>query len=383
MTKTNNKQYQNIAVIKLENSEVEITGEIKAEYLTECKKKVLKHIAKTIALPGFRKGYVPENIAAQHVGDMALLEEAGEMALNDEYEKILVEHKVEAIGRPTVTITKLAEGNPLGFKIQTAVMPEITLAPYKKIATEEMTKKEEVLEVTDKDIEDVILQVRKSRAAQEKSEASNSKLETKEGKTEDAGKDHNHTDPNHTHKYDHGKKDEVKNLPEFTDEFVQSLGDFKDIADFKQKIKNNMLIEKTTSQKEKKRIAIVDKIIEKSAVSLPKILVEGELEKMIAQFKDDVERAGMKYEDYLTHSNKKEEDLRKEWKVNAEKKAKLQLILNKIAIEEKIEPGEADVKKEIEHILKHHKDADKNRVRIYVETYLTNEKVLQFLENQK
>ena len=115
---------------------------------------------------------------------------------------------------------------------------------------------------------------------------------------------------------------------------------------------------------------------------IPKIIVDGELEKMLAQFKDDLARAGITYEDYLKHIKKTEEDLKLEWKDVAVKRAKSQIILNNIAKEEAIAPKEEDIKKEMEHILSEYKDAERFRVRMYVETFLTNELVFQFLESQ-
>ena len=82
-----------------------------------------------------------------------------------------------------------------------------------------------------------------------------------------------------------------------------------------------------------------------------------------------------------------------EWKDTAIKRAKSQVILNTIAKEQNITPKEEDVKKEMENILSHYKEADPSRptraeasrfrVRMYVETFLTNELVFQFLESQK
>jgi hypothetical protein len=46
-------------------------------------------------------------------------------------------------------------------------------------------------------------------------------------------------------------------------------------------------------------------------------------------------------------------------------------------------PDDAEVKKEMEHIIEHYGDADRFRVRMYVETFLTNELVFKFLEEQK
>ena len=103
--------------------------------------------------------------------------------------------------------------------------------------------------------------------------------------------------------------------------------------------------------------------------------------RFFAQFSHDIERMGVKLEDYLKHAKKTIEALRIDWKPHAEKKAKLQLILNKISEEEKITPDEKEIENEVESILKHYKDANKKQARIYAETALMNEKVFQFLES--
>ena len=77
------------------------------------------------------------------------------------------------------------------------------------------------------------------------------------------------------------------------------------------------------------------------------------------------------------------EDIRKEWTPHAEKKAKLQLILNAIAKEEKIAPAPEEIEAEVNHIVEHYKDADRERAYVYADTVLTNEKVFEFLESQK
>mgnify|MGYP000078266370 CR=1 FL=1 len=59
-------------------------------------------------------------------------------------------------------ITKIARGNPLGFVIKTAVMPEVTLPDYKKIAAAE--RKEESTDVTEEEFNQAILEIRQMRA---------------------------------------------------------------------------------------------------------------------------------------------------------------------------------------------------------------------------
>ena len=175
---------------------------------------------------------------------------------------------------------------------------------------------------------------------------------------------------------------EPTDLPEVNDAFAKMIGGFENVADMKAKIKENIATEKKLKEKDKKRTKILEDVMEKSTIDLPKIIIQGEMEKMLAQFKDDIAKSGIAYDDYLKHIKKSEEDLKKEWKETAVKRAKSQVILNTIAKDEGIAPKEDEVKKEMENILANYKDADRFRVRMYVETFLTNELVFQFLENQ-
>ncbi len=339
----------------LPHSQIEIEGEIPVAIMEPYRKKAIAHLGEHIELPGFRKGKVPENLLISKVGEIGILEEAAELAFKEHIPDVFKANNIHPLGRPEILITKLVPGNPVAFKVKCAVLPEIKLADYKKIGSDVMAKKEEPLEVTEKEIQDVILNVRKSRAP---------KTEVKE-KTE-------------------GKEAETKEeLPEWNDAFVKTLGNFKDTADFTEKIKNNLLEEKKHRAKEKKRIEIGDRLVKETEADIPEVLIKSELNKMWAQFEADVARFGVKMDDYLKHAKKDKGSLEKEWRPDAEKNARLQLILARISEIEKIVPDEKSVEHEVEHIIEQYKDADPERARIYVETLLTNEAVFSFLENQK
>jgi trigger factor len=124
-------------------------------------------------------------------------------------------------------------------------------------------------------------------------------------------------------------------------------------------------------------------LIEKTKIEVPKIFVESELDKIVSQMREDVTRFGMGFEDYLKRMNKTEGDIRNEFRAQALKRAKLQLTLNKIAQEEKIEPEPEIVDQEMKHALEHFKDANQTLLRIHIETVLRNEKVLRVLEGSK
>lgn len=368
-TKTDTaKSYDSVVVKKLEKSSVEITGSIAAETWEKFHGQALKNINESITIDGFRKGMIPENILIAKVGEMAILEEMAEMAMSKAYFDIIIDNKIDAIGRPNIQLTKLAKGNPLEFKITTTIMPEIKLPDYKKVAQDTIQKSPTKIEkVSDKEIEEAITRIRTTYA-------------TKNGEATAEEHEHDHSKMTAD---EHGKaheKDSKKDLPELTDAFVKTLGDFSDVPDFKDKLSKMIAEEKVHTANEKQRINIADAISDASAVELPEIMVETELHRTESQFSADIERMGVKLEDYLKHAKKTIEEIRKEWRPHAEKKAKLQLILNAIASRENIKPDPKEVENEVNHIIEHYKDADRESAATYAETVLTNEKVFEWLE---
>ncbi|MAG12545.1 hypothetical protein CL630_01905 [bacterium] len=378
---TQNKE-NNIQIKKLPNSEVEIEGEIPADEFESYYKKTVQKLGKDAELPGFRKGHVPENVLVEKLGENAVLHEMANMALANVYPKFIIENKIEAIGKPEITITKIARNNPLGFKAKTAVLPEFELSDYESIAAKAVSNTDEDILVTDEDIAGVIEQIRKSRQ-QSQAYADFTQTGAGEGKENSDGAILGADGQPLAQKHENTEAQKQNELPELTDEFVKQLGDFENIADFKKKIRENLIHEKTAKAKDKKRIAIIDGILEKTSILLPSILIESELDRMLARFKNNISAMGHTFEDYLKQIKKTETETREGWRKDAEKSVKTQLILQKIAETEKIKVPEVELDKEVEHITKHHPDADKERARQYVEGMLLHEKVFQFLEREE
>ncbi len=372
---------KNFSITKESGSQVKITGEIPETEVQKHRAAAVKKLGEKVAMDGFRPGHVPENVLVSKVGELNILTEMAERALASTYPAILAEHKIDAIGYPKVEITKIAVGSPLGFSITVAVMPEIKLADYKSISKELNKTKSEVL-VTDEDIENQIQTILRQKAAyerlQKKAAAGEVETHTHADGTVHEGPDHD----------DEGKPiEDIKDLPipELTDDLVKTLGtpgQFESVDDFKAKLREHLTIEKTRDAEALHRAGLTDKIVEASNFELPQIMIDSELNQMFAQMEEDIKRAGLQMDDYLTHIKKTRDDLKTEWTPAAEKRARLQLVLNEIAKVEKIEPEEAKVEEETKHLLEHYKDADKNRVRVYVASVLQNEAVMKFLETQ-
>jgi trigger factor len=172
----------------------------------------------------------------------------------------------------------------------------------------------------------------------------------------------------------------MDNLPELTDEFVRKIGAGSNVPDFRAKLSAMLAEDKRGVARDKRRLKISDAIALATEVELPAVMIESELHRIETQFKADIERMDVKLDDYLEHAKKSLEDIRKEWQPHAEKKVKLQLILNGIAKAENIKAEPAEIEAEVKHVLEHYKDADRERATVYAETVLTNEKVFESLE---
>ncbi|MEI6296603.1 MAG: trigger factor [bacterium] len=346
---------------ELENSEIEITAEIDALLFASYRDKALKALNKDIAMDGFRAGHIPEEMIIQKLGEIGILEEAAEIALRELYPKFVIENNIDAIGRPEISITKIAKGNPLEVVIKTAVMPKFEVADYKKIAKKVWTElSKEKTEATEKEVETVIDEIRKSRVKKDE-----------------------HTCVDEKCKEDHkGDKKEVE-LPEVTDDFVKTIGNFKDVADFKDKIKKNLELEKENAKRESGRTKILEKIAEDIKVKIPKVLVDNEVKQILSEMKGRVEQIGLEFDKYLEQIKKTEADIKKEAEEPAEKRVKFKLILKSIAKTEEIKVPEDEVMKEVENLLKYYEGADFTSAKMYVEDTMTNDKVFELLDNQK
>lgn len=361
------KEIKHTSSSKIESQEkgvVTIVATIPAEVLTKARPKALKSLQETVKIDGFRDGKIPEKVLVERVGEMNILEEALNEVLPKVIAEIFVEHKVNGIGRPEINVTKLAIGSDVEIKVSTTVYPEIAKLPdYTKIA-KSVYSAEEKVEVTDADLEKLIADIRKMKARYDHK------------KMHDEGKEHDHEAMEKAE----ADAEKGENLPELTDEFVQTVGPYKTVDEFKTEARKSLLEEKKQRAAQKKRGEVIEKIVEKTEVEVPELLISYELERMFARLSDDVARFKLTIEDYLAQVKKTREDLEKEWHDDARKNVVTQLVLSAIAEKEKLVPAAEDVQKQTEMILAEHKDVLPDRVRSYVDMMLTNEKVFAFLE---
>ena len=332
-------------------SEIELEVEVPTETLDIFKEDSIRELSKDVEIDGFRKGTAPAKLVLEKVGDMAVLEKSAYKAVNHLVSTIISEEKLEALTMPGINVTKIAQGSPLVFKMLVTLLPKIELPDYKEIAKKTEAVAEQKVE--EKEIDEYVKYIQ-TQKAQAEAMAKNEKIDQ-----------------------------EKLELPEFNDEFVKTLGDFKTVDEFKKELEKNMLADKKNKAQESRRIKIIEKIINDTKADVPDILVDQEIERMMGKFKHDIEQVKMNVEDYLKQIGKTEEDLKKEWKPDAVKRSKMNLILPKIAADEKLKADEKEVEKELTQIREHDDTINESQARMYVQSVLTNEAVFKFLEEQK
>ncbi len=343
-------------ITKLPKSQMSVQVSLPAEMFEGYRAKAVACAAEHIEIPGFRKGKAPAKLVEEQLAPIAVLEEMAELAVNEHFPKILVEEKIDAIGRPEIKITKIAAGNPLEFTVTFAVLPEVKLPDYKKLAAAENAKSADV-SVSDEELESAIKELKKAR---------------EHDRIHKAGEEHDH---------DEFEKQEF--TADLTDDEVKQFGPFESAAAFREKFRENIKAEKEAQELQKRRVGTLEAIAAGTETEIPDVLVESELGQLVARLQADIAQAGLKFDDYLSHIKKTEADVREGMRPDAEKRAKMELIMAEIAKRENLKPAEETVESETKRLIQTYQDADPLRARAYVTHLLMNEEIFKFLEAQK
>ncbi|MHB8651636.1 MAG: trigger factor [Minisyncoccota bacterium] len=326
-----------------ETSEIEIRGEIDADSFSAYEPRVLSRLQKTTALPGFRKGHVPEAVLRDRIGDQTILHEMAGCALDEVYPTIIADHALDPVGTPSVQITKLARSNPLGFTIRVGVVPSLTLPDYRALA--KSIPREEI-SAEDSEVDTALEEIR-------------NRMATNKPRT---------------------TSDTPADLPPLDDAFALRVAGVGTLEELRQKIREEITAEKTTRAKSTHRAKIVDAILSKISIPLPPALVVAQTNTLFAEMRHDVERMGIVFQDYLNHLKKDEATLRAELTPSAEKRARMELVLGAIATKESLTINQGIIDAEVERIHRAHPDTDHARVTAYVAQQLMNEKIFALLE---
>ena len=426
-----------IKINSLQKSKKEIIASLNQKDLLPFKEEALKELNKDLQINGYRLGKAPLSIAENHLPSLKVYEKMASLAIEQIYPKIIKEKKIQAIGYPSINITKIIPDQEVEFKAEVSVIPHIEMPDYQEIIKKIPKAKKETLVIEEKEIEQAFIWLQNSRASLEKVNRPAKKedivtidYQIKEDKNLiENGEDKDYSfilgkgnfipgfeDNLIGMKSGEEKKFELvvpkdwaqknlqnkkltinvslkeiktKQLPSLDDKFAQSVGEFKSLEDLKKNIREGLLLEKKQKETEKWRLEALEKITTETKADLPEILVQNEIEKMIKELKAQLDKMQLPFEKYLEQIKKDEKELRKELQELAEKRVISALVLREIASIEKIEVSEKEIEEKVNEILKQipetekKENIDKNNLKEFALGIIRNEKVFQILEGEQ
>ena len=365
----------------------------------------LVQISKDVEIEGFRKGKAPLNIVKQRFGQNALSQTLDELIKSTTNEVIRKNNLKPAI-KPKVDVKNFGEEKGLEYIMSLELMPNFKLEDIKKIKLTKFISKvdeneyKKTLETflqtqqnfekkDEKKVENgdgVLLNLKptynnkivKEALIENKMSIVGNKMMIPEIEQKILGtKAGDKLDfvckfPRNFPDKDIAEKDikveidilEVR-VPQkkvLDDNFAKTMGAVN-LNDFKEKLKKQMQGELDNVSKmviKKDLIGELDKI---HKINLPQGLVNYEFDNIWKQFNDDKSKGIIDESD----KNKKEEELKKEYRSIAERRVKVGLILAKIGEDNKISVSEDDLKKAIGEEILRQPDAKDQIIKFYSE----------------
>lgn len=159
------------------------------------------------------------------------------------------------------------------------------------------------------------------------------------------------------------------------------LGKYKDAVK-NVTAKSKIIIPGKENEKQEPKLEIImPALLSEIQMSIPKILIEKEVERLLAQLLDEIKSLGLALDQYLASTQKTVEQIKEDYTKKAENDIKFEFAIQKIADEEKIivEP------KEIEEAMLQAKDPKERenleRNRYLLANVLRQQKTLDFLKS--
>lgn len=378
-------------LISNENNEGKFTMEFSADELEKAVVGVYQREKKNFQLDGFRRGKAPRSLIEKKYGENIFVEDAVNDLINREYPKAIDELELRIIDSPKVDFTPVEKGNDFTATVTVALYPEFDVTDYKGV---EVVKVDSTVTEEDIDKEMKALQKRNGRMvdvdrpakegdrvmldyngtvdgeAFEGGSATNYPLllgsntfipgfeKQLEGTSKGEEKDVVVTFPEDYHEESLAGKEAVfackinevkeEQLPELDDEFAKDISEFDTIEELRnntaEELKTRIADEAETQMKDD----ALRKVYEANDIDVPDVMINDEVNNMMAEFDQQLRAQGMSLEHYIDYMGQKTEEFKEGMKDDALRRVKTRMIIGKIVEKENIEASSEDVDKELE-----------------------------------
>jgi trigger factor len=370
------------------NCRRELELEIPAEEVSKATEKVAKEFARMARVPGFRPGKAPISLIKRRFAE-DIKGEVLQTLVPERVEKAVAEEKLTPVSQPQVDKLQFAEGQPVRFRASFEVLPEFVLGNYKNLEIEmpEMTIAEEDVAKTLGEMQqraatfapvegrsvqnDDFVQVRllgKPAGGGEPLQAENVLCHVGAEETMEPFNEHlrganagdhksfdviypkDYPDPKLAGKTFHYAVEvlgiKIKKLPELNDEFAKDVSDAASLEELKKKVRDGLEHERDHRQKELQREGVLAELVKLHDFPVPQSLVEHQMDVRLERVVRSLAQQGVDPRavnvDWVT--------LRRRQEDRAKDDVKAELVIDRIATEEKIDLDDNELEKELEHL---------------------------------
>ena len=384
----------NYEVKKLEKSAVEVKLHLTAEEVKPLVDKVLKHVGEHAEVAGFRKGHAPKEALMANYKDHIESDVAND-AINANFPEIVDKEKLEPVSYVRLKEINLKDDLNLTFDID--VYPQFELGNYKGLEAEKKS-----FEMTDDLLnEELEIMVRNHAKLEEvedpaykaqlddtvdlafegfmdgvpfpggKAESHLLKLGSKSfidnfeeqlvGYTKGQEGEITVKFPEEYHAPELAGKpaqfkvkiNAIKKLrqPKLNDEFAKELG-YASLDELKAKTKEETIKRENDRIENEYVSALLDKLMETTTIDVPVSMVQAEIQNRLKELEYQLSMQGFKMDDYLKMMGGNVETFAAQLAPAAEKKVKIDLILDKIAKENNFEATDEELSQRMEEVAK-------------------------------
>lgn len=381
-------------IVKSENeNELKLELTVTAEDFKAAVKKIYNENKRHFKLHGFRAGKVPFEYVIKYYGVEVFYEDASREVIINDLEKFMDDEKSKNVLplEPRVDVKEVDYEKGLKAEVIYQLEPKVELGKYKGIEL-----KREEIKVTDKEVEEHILEEAKKNARIEevskkskkghilnidfegftknekeelvafaggKGEGYDLKLGSNTfipgfedqliGTKKDEEKEINVKFPEEYHAKELAGKDAIfkvkintvkeEIVPKIDEELAKDLG-YETLEELQKETKENLELEKETKQKRELEVQAGDKVLESSKVEVS----HEEIHHTFHQMMEGFARQGISMEMFAQMLGKTPEELHDEYEKEIEKNTKLQYILVEIANKEKLAVEDKEIDAELE-----------------------------------
>ena len=379
------------------NNKATIVVEIESELMNKGAEVAYKKQRKNIRVPGFRPGKAPRKFIEKMYGEFVFFEDAIEEIFPEVYDFAIGGNtEFKAVGRPSLENMDIAADGTTTLTLSTEVYPDVTLGEYKGI---EVAKA--AAEVTDAQVEAELNQIAENIASVENVEdraaamgdiANINFLGTVDGIAFEGGAAENFDltlgsgqfipgfeeqvvgmnigeskDVNVTFPEDYNAKElagkaavfavklnklSVKNVPAIDDELAKDASEFDTLEELKADIREKKLADAQKNIDRAFENAVVEAVAANATVEVPNALVDLELDNQMNDFAYRLQMSGMSVEQYAKMMGGDLNTMRQAFKPMAEKQAKSNVVLTKVAEVEGISVSDEELEAEFAEMAK-------------------------------